>query len=104
MKFDFKLPKKVKAIWVKALKSGKYKQGRAALHDTMNDTYCCLGVAQECGLAVSSDNIFVDDFLPMEIQEFLAAINDGNGVTKNGTKRKNKWHFNKIANWIDKNL
>ena len=30
--------------WVAALRSGKYKQGKRALHPTP-DTYCCLGVA-----------------------------------------------------------
>ena len=33
----------IKARWVAALRSGKYKQGIGALRDT-DDTYCCLGV------------------------------------------------------------
>lgn len=31
--------------WVKALRSGKYKQGRDYLHKTGPDRFCCLGVA-----------------------------------------------------------
>ena len=31
--------------WVKALRSGKYKQGKGYLHHA--DKYCCLGVAQD---------------------------------------------------------
>lgn len=30
---------------VEALRSGKYKQGRSALHNKDKNTYCCLGVA-----------------------------------------------------------
>lgn len=32
-----------KALWIEALRSGKYKQGRGALR--RGDTFCCLGVA-----------------------------------------------------------
>lgn len=32
----------VKAKWVQALRSGKYKQGRGSLRE--HDAYCCLGV------------------------------------------------------------
>lgn len=35
--------KRVKRAWIKALRSGKYKQGRGALRNWDN-TYCCLGV------------------------------------------------------------
>jgi hypothetical protein len=40
------LPKDFKKKWVAALRSKKYKQGRAELYDTIEDTYCCLGVAE----------------------------------------------------------
>lgn len=33
---------RVKKLWIKALRSGKYKQGRAALRS--NGAFCCLGV------------------------------------------------------------
>jgi hypothetical protein len=42
------LPPPIKA-WIKALRSGKYKQGTGFLH-TADDKFCCLGVA--CDLAV----------------------------------------------------
>jgi hypothetical protein len=42
--FAGKLKPKFKAKWVKALRSGKYKQGQAALNPTEGH-YCCLGVA-----------------------------------------------------------
>jgi len=34
--------KKVKELWIKALRSGKFKQGTGRLFD--GDGYCCLGV------------------------------------------------------------
>lgn len=50
-KIEKKLPKKFKAKWVKALRSGKYAQTDGTLK---NDTgYCCLGVAAEvCGVDI----------------------------------------------------
>lgn len=35
--------KRIKKLWIKALRSGKYKQGKNALHPSP-DTFCCLGV------------------------------------------------------------
>lgn len=40
-----KMNKKVKAKWVKALKSGEFKQGKNTLKN--NGKYCCLGVLCE---------------------------------------------------------
>lgn len=38
-----KMNPEIKSDWVKALRSGKYKQGRGLLRND-NDGYCCLGV------------------------------------------------------------
>lgn len=38
----------VKRLWIEALRSGKYRQGRGSLH-SINEEYCCLGVL--CALA-----------------------------------------------------
>lgn len=46
-----KLKPAIKARWVAALRSGKYIQGRGALHSTAPDRFCCLGVL--CELAVA---------------------------------------------------
>jgi len=35
--------KRIKKKWIKALRSGKYKQGKMVLHSTDNK-FCCLGV------------------------------------------------------------
>lgn len=44
-------PKEVRKLWVEALESGKYKQGKMRLKrtDAGEDRYCCLGVL--CDLA-----------------------------------------------------
>lgn len=36
---------KFRTKWLKALRSGRYKQGRLQLLDNKQNTYCCLGVA-----------------------------------------------------------
>lgn len=115
------LPKPVRA-WIKALRSGKYKQGRYALRDA-NDKYCCLGVA--CDLAVKAGVIkkptLNDDEsyyfskgnymqLPNKVRKWLG-IHNKNGscwiddqyhslISKNDTQ---KWSFKKIADFIEKN-
>lgn len=40
------MTKKEKDRWVKALISGRYKQGNGVLYDSARKSYCCLGV--EC--------------------------------------------------------
>jgi hypothetical protein len=37
------MDKRIKNRWIKALTSGKYKQGQTELRN-VNETYCCLGV------------------------------------------------------------
>jgi hypothetical protein len=32
-------------LWMDALRSGEYAQGTGSLHDTVSNTFCCLGVA-----------------------------------------------------------
>jgi uncharacterized protein YqkB len=114
--FDFKLPKKVKDKWVKALRSGKYRQGSESLkvepHSSKSGRteYCCLGVACELGLTKPPGNIPIEEacyvqksFLPTKIQHFLAIFNDGR-LTLDYNPNHEKWGFKKIATWIDHNL
>lgn len=46
------MDKEIQDKWVKALRSGKYQQGRRALRTTDNK-YCCLGVL--CDLVASDE-------------------------------------------------
>lgn len=41
----------IKKLWLKALSSGKYKQGTGKLHNVKTDRHCCLGVL--CELAAN---------------------------------------------------
>jgi hypothetical protein len=47
---EVRMNPEIKKRWVEALRSGKYKQGTAVLHDVTSDTYCCLGVL--CDIAM----------------------------------------------------
>ena len=105
--------KALKKKWVAALRSGKYRQGRARLCTPAKHgghvKYCCLGVLCEISKAekiwrdaygyLGSDSyVFVPDRLAEEIdlqnndQIDLAAMND-DGKS-----------FREIANWIEENL
>lgn len=42
-------PKEVRQLWVKALRSGEYKQGKECLK-TVDGKYCCLGVLTDLAL------------------------------------------------------
>lgn len=71
------MDKKLKAKWVKALMSGKYKQGMDALRS--DGKYCCLGVLAEIiryeGI-VSHTYILGNTPVPFSIQTELAGLND----------------------------
>lgn len=41
-----KMPKDLKDKWVKALRSGEYKQGRGTLYTPSTKSFCCLGVLE----------------------------------------------------------
>jgi hypothetical protein len=99
-----KLPPAFKQKWIDALRSGKYKQGRSLLHDPVKSTYCCLGVA--CRVAQTKIKEYEgyiegDKRVPKILQgietgsipQILAVRNDSG-----------RWNFNRIANWIEKNL
>jgi len=48
--------KKNRKAWVKALRSGKYKQTKSALVNGRGDAYCCLGVAACALFGVTHQN------------------------------------------------
>jgi hypothetical protein len=124
------MKKKIAKKWVKALRSGKYKQGQEVLHNNYcgKDTYCCLGVL--CDLyqqdrrskkkkMLDVENAWdtfaydgEDTHLPDAVREWAGMkTNDGNWdaldekrsnlVYLNDAKRKS---FKRIANIIEKNV
>lgn len=48
VKKTIRMPKATLRKWLKALRSGEYKQAGGALFDEEKVGYCCLGVLQHC--------------------------------------------------------
>jgi hypothetical protein len=115
----------IKKAWVKALRSGEYKQGKnfLCMTDEGVDRYCCLGVlADECldgewrefpenagdrtkliwfyndGRGVESSQFFnkiLTSDLDIKEENWMDILSDMNDSGKT---------FNEIADWIEKNL
>jgi len=105
-----RLPKNFKRKWIKALRSGKYKQIEGTMRT--KEGYCCLGVA--CSVVGYKDStIEKNRTIPRDfhyrIPEQLLGIGYGDSLilelTKmnDGYKRK-KRSFKYIADWIEENL
>ena len=97
------MDKKLKAKWVKALRSGGYLQGKQYLKQTddgVNYSYCCLGVLKEIEpktrRKVDMELLGPSCGIDIDTQHELAAMNDGLEQKQKG--------FRAIANWIEKNL
>ena len=95
-----RLPKKLKAAWLKALRSGRYKQGKKVLYE--DGKYCCLGVLarlQGCppkvlGNSNLSQLLAVQHGVPLYLartqRQKLAHMND------------HGYSFKEIADYIEK--
>jgi hypothetical protein len=101
----------VKAKWVAALRSGKYRQGVGSLKqrdDHRHNKLCCLGVLGElCSLPGTDDNSYLVEGkalralggLRKKTQSKLAELNDGSDDGK-----VDRMSFRQIADYIEKNL
>ena len=97
------MDKKLKARWVKALRSGKYKQGQGFLKS--GGEFCCLGVLRDivhprsklANGSVLHDRHLQEFGLTSFLQAHLAAMNDGSPYERRRS-------FAEIATWIEKNL
>lgn len=86
------MKKRIAKLWVKALKSGKYKKGRGQLRDYMGQ-FCCLGVlcdlhAQahpEIAATQTNPEVYLkeDAFLPQEVMDW-AGMKTFNGLFLRG--------------------
>ena len=106
------MDKALKAKWLEALRSGKYKQGRKKLRSE-DDEFCCLGVLCDISgqgqwkLEPSSYCYYKEeerDFYGLP--SFMVNIDGARGVwgelvTMNDI---DKLSFPEIAEWIEKNI
>ncbi len=109
------MDKALKALWVEALRSGKYKQGKGQLRNSRNQ-FCCLGVLadQICPTAWAKNSEGQQEWfgahayfpapdlrgLEHDVQKTLAEMNDG--AAEDGTQPRKS--FEEIADYIEKHL
>ena len=99
--------KSIKTKWIKALRSGQYKQGQGALY--RNGRYCCLGVlCRVMETRIKKDSGMLSDAALEKAQltdgqhNRLSDLNDGYS-TSSGKAMSSK-AFDKIADWIEAHL
>lgn len=112
-----------KATWLRALRSGKYKQDQGTLKTSRG--YCCLGVAfcvLQPKVEVPTHKSYLESGkfgLSESLQKALAHANDGDATKEElegaflkagyathpeTSRRTGRASFRKIADWIEKNL
>jgi hypothetical protein len=89
--------KQLRDEWVKALRSGEYKQCRGTLYDYNKTAFCCLGVLSEIaearGEGKQSFQEMIGGLDPTNTPGKLVDMNDAHGAT-----------FAAIADWIEANV
>lgn len=114
---------KILKAWVKALKSGKYKQTKGALKRKTSHGigYCCLGVL--CSIVEGAEfdkqpdakgeySVYYGGHssvanLPDPIAQQLGITNNEEGILidmNDGDKNCSRKKFSTIATWIEKNI
>jgi hypothetical protein len=98
---------KLKAKWVKALRSGEYKQARKKLRDGEN--YCCLGVlCQIAGLPIDEDGDSVVGASKVsavsQYQPIYDAVGDTWTARKLAEMNDDGTPFHGIADYIEEHL
>lgn len=94
------MDKKLKAKWIKALKSGKYRQGTGRLYTKETRSYCCLGVlGKVAGKRLNNS----------KWGNVLSLVNDDEAVNalwkkNDGVDGQRQHTFAEIAALIEKNL
>lgn len=118
-----KLPKAFKTKWVKALRSGKYKQAEGILCEKFGENdfgYCCLGVAcaitstkannhlknkaDRLGFIESLEKNFKGLALSKKLPKQLIGDSSNLLVEELSSMNDAGESFEAIADWIEKNL
>lgn len=89
-------------MWIEALESGKYKQGKGMLQPTP-DTYCCLGVANEvCKLGSNPNMCNLHSVLELGLWDNYGTCNVTEILSVTLTKLNDTvgWSFKEIANLL----
>jgi|SRR5690348_17869072 len=116
----------IKKLWLEALRSGEYKQGKSALHQKYRgeDRYCCLGLLCEIAAqkGIVTKVIDVDDgrasydgealFLPQRVVEWAELLTSSGDPTVEykdhfehlSTLNDDGKRFTTIASLIEKSL
>lgn len=102
-----KLPKAFKNKWLKALRSGKIKQGKSYLKRPGENSYCCLGVAGKISGASNFGNCAF--ILPGRgirgIKRIPDQLKGSDGLPEKLANMNDEGKsFKKIAAWIEKHL
>lgn len=112
--------KKIKKLWVEALRSGEYKQGKYKLR-SIDDKFCVLGVlcnlhAQKHPEIAAQENkkhkyMGHDADLPSAVADWAGLGDVGGGKVTIGKRKRELWYFNdngvsfaKLADAIEKQL
>jgi hypothetical protein len=120
------MDKKLKTKWVRALRSGKYKQGRRALCKISGTKrpvkqFCCLGVLCELvegvrrsdGLSGAGAKLYTYVIPGQEPHQAKSSMNplpdrvlsrSNQQILARMNDGGNKWNFDAIAGWIEENL
>lgn len=94
-------------LWIKALRSGDYDQGKRTLYDSIDDTYCCLGVA--CRIFPDSKPNYLDHtpnnlataIMPEKVAEWLGISPSQGSLSRANDRGRN---FKEIADVIEEAL
>ena len=108
-----KLPIKFKEKWLAALRSGEFKKGKGYLEkeDKKGSSFCCLGVA--CKITHPKLDIKGKHYIENKVKKkttkipkILKGDDDDNILVKKLSEMNDsgKYSFNRIADWIEKNL
>lgn len=102
-----KLPKAFKNKWIKALRSGDYKQGKLKLYNKEFDSYCCLGVAAYlCGVRDFKGLTFIKKGIGLRgISKIPDLLKGDSGIPKGLASMNDRgYSFDEIAGYIKENL
>lgn len=98
------MDKRIKATWVKALRSGKYAQTTGRLRQDDNPevpvSFCCLGVLCEVVTRVRQVNSGNKHSLNSDTQDLIGLTDEEEGLLIEAND-EHHWTFEDIAAYID---